>query len=392
LTSYFFDEGRLELLATWDTGVGGRACMVTGLPQGSDPTPGIPAGSLLALWLTGLSEAAWRTYTHGGRFLEPDEVNTEAWRISEGRKSFEDVLAVITNPGKPDIVSYSPLLWNAERIGHLLAQIGDQELTAALRCEVETELDAVASAELGDLSGRAVQAVVLSRAAASPPQVQAAWDLLATDLFGSTASLKTALDPTSASIAAVAWLRGAAQIASDATDGRSHWTDVIREADDIEALPVETPTDLLERLDAGQSPADAIHTLVRDAMRVADGHLPDPDTVMDKIADLMQLAERHPESRQAFLDDARLCRLDPRRPGPDLLEDLLSAIWGCYLLWRDYVWATGDDTGEGHTAGDYDEDDDAATRDQYAAEEAALQERFAAAVQDIMLRVDRLAL
>jgi len=389
LTSYFFDEGRHELLATWQTGVSGRACPVATLHRDFDPTPGVSAGAALAMWLTGLSKAAWRTYTHGGGYVEPDEVNTEAWRLGEDRKSFDDVPTVITDPGNPDIESYSPLLWNAERIGHLLAELGDPEVTAALKREVETELEAVANAELGDLSGRSAQAVVLSRAAASPTQVQAAWDLLATDLFGSAARLKTAIDPTSASVAAAAWLRGAAQVASGATDTHTHWTEVIGEADDIEALPVETPTDVLERLDAGQSPSEAVNALVGNALRVADGQLPDPDTMMDQVAHLVDLAERHPESRDAIFNEARLCRLDPSRPGPDLLEDLLSAIWGCYLLWREYLWATDDDTGLDPPGI---EDNNEATDDQQAAEEAALQDRFAAAVHDVMREVDRLAL
>ena len=145
LDDHFFDETRYELLAAWQqTGVGERSCLVTELRGGDDLSPaGMSAGSALALWLTGLSRAAWRTYTHGGRFTEVDEVNTEAWRLAEDRRSFGEVPVVITEPGNASIESYSPLLWNAERAGHLLDQMRDKTVASADRLEVETELQAV---------------------------------------------------------------------------------------------------------------------------------------------------------------------------------------------------------------------------------------------------------
>jgi hypothetical protein len=33
--------------------------------------------------------------------------------------------------------------------------------------------------------------------------------------------------------------------------------------------------------------------------------------------------------------DLRLTPLDPRRPAPDMLEDLLTGIEGCFLLWQE---------------------------------------------------------
>src|SRR5947199_92941 len=80
--------------------------------------------------------------------------------------------------------------------------------------EVAAEVAAVESAELGDLSGRARQAVSLTREDASPLQVAAADRLLADDPFGSR-KLFTDVDPTSAAVAAAHWLYAAASIASD---------------------------------------------------------------------------------------------------------------------------------------------------------------------------------
>jgi hypothetical protein len=66
-----------------------------------------------------------------------------------------------------------------------------------------TEIAAIERAELGDLSGRAAQAVLLTRQDASPVQVAAA-DTLAGSLLGGDQLLT--LDPTAACGAAAHWL------------------------------------------------------------------------------------------------------------------------------------------------------------------------------------------
>jgi hypothetical protein len=42
----------------------------------------------------------------------------------------------------------------------------------------------------------------------------------------------------------------------------------------------------------------------------------------------------------------RLTPLDPRRPAPDLLEDLLTAIDGCFLVWRESADLVGEEPGD----------------------------------------------
>ena len=66
----------------------------------------------------------------------------------------------------------------------VLHEIGDAGFTAAVRAEVAAESTAVEQSELGDLSGRARQAVVLTRADASLLQVTAADRLLEADPLG----------------------------------------------------------------------------------------------------------------------------------------------------------------------------------------------------------------
>ena len=167
-------------------------------------------------------------------------------------------------------------------------------MTEAVRAESAVELAAVESAELGDLTGRAQQAVLLSREGASPVQVAAADRLLEEDPFG-PAELFSAIDPTAAAVAAAHWLYAAAEAVSDVSGYAA--TDVVREADNIEATPHRTPSLVLELLDDGVSPYDAVTGLVRHAMRVADGVL----------------------------------------PARDLLEDLLTGIHGCWLLHDEYA-------------------------------------------------------
>lgn len=121
---------------------------------------------------------------------------------------------MIADPGDPYLWPYSPVLSSAKTTGQLLATLDTSEVTAAVLREVDVELAAVTNAELGDLSGRAAQAVVLTRWSGSPTQVQAAWDLLHVDPLRSGASMNTTHDPTSACMAAAAWLRGAADESS----------------------------------------------------------------------------------------------------------------------------------------------------------------------------------
>jgi hypothetical protein len=120
-------------------------------------------------------------------------------------------------------------------------------LTAAVLTDVETELAAVRDAELGGLSGRAVQAVLHTREDVSPVQVAAADQILADDPLGGEA-LFLRLDPTAASVAAAHWLQAAADVV--ATRSGIQATQVVAESDNIEALPHATPTAMLELMES----------------------------------------------------------------------------------------------------------------------------------------------
>lgn len=333
MTRYCVALERHELIATWGTGEGELAAGVAALPAG------LEAGKLLALAraLTQLSSAAWRTYTHPSA-AGSMERNSEGWRREEERKHFSEVLAAISDPHLPSggtlLVSYSPLLETAHRAGRALREFGDAQLTKSVIAEAAAELAAVDSAELGDLGGRAQQAVLLSREDASPVQVAAADRLLEQDPFGCD-ELFISIDPTAAAVAAAHWLAAAAEVAAAASGDDP--TEVVCEADNIEALPHRTPTAVLELLSEGVSPREAVTGLVRHAMHLTDGLLFDPDALREQLDDLDETLAQYAESAGQEPPDPtgialRLTTLDPQRPARDLLEDLLAGIRGCWLL------------------------------------------------------------
>jgi hypothetical protein len=384
MTSYAFDSARRVLVGTWSTGWGNVAVTVADLPTAiADET-----ALHLARELSGLAGVLWRCYTHPASASPSLDVNTEGWRRQGERDAFSRVAAAIQGPNLPSagglLVSYSPVVERSHRVGRALHEIGAPDLTEQVVCEVKAELNAVEQAELGDLSGRAQQAVALSRADVSPAQVAAADHLLDGDLFGGI-ELFTNVDPTAAAVAAAHWLAAAADIAAEVSGLES--ARVVVEADNIEALPHETPTRVLEGMDSGFTPYQVVTKLVRDAMDVAGGQIPDPETIADLVAragrDAKRFGQDDPERlRLALLSEIRATPLDPSRPAVDLLEDLLSGMHGCWLIYQEYANEPDDDDDETaeplEDGEDADEDDNETIQ---RAIESAMQE-FAAAVRE----------
>ncbi len=350
VTRYAFDADRAALVATWATGRGDLAQTVATLP----PQVTTDQATDLASNLTTLSRFQWRTYTHPASAAgDPDVPNSEAWRRAEERRNFKEVEAGLRSPNLPTdeglLVSYSGVVESAHRIGRTLHDIDDDALRETVAAEVRTEQEAIESAERGDLSGRARQAVELSRPDVSPAQVHAADALLRTDPLG-TIELFTELDPASASVAAAHWLYAAAEVAGEAANVPT--TDVVAEADEIEALQVETPTLVLERLSAGDTPTEVVLDLIAEAMAVHEGRIPAPWTLVARVAEMEAQAHRFgvdADTREAMLAGFRISRLDPARPALDLLEDLLDGIRGCLLL---YAAHTDQDDAESRFAED----------------------------------------
>ena len=355
MTTYAYRVDTDEVLATWDTGAGACASLVTTV---SDQESGM---RLVAL--TSLSEASWDIYTRPPTSEgDPEEANTAAWRQQHARAALDRLTQVVSNPNLPGdaglLVSYIPTEEAGHRVGRVLHAIGDPQVRRDVLTEIEAEVDAVRRADFGDLTGRAQQAAALSRLELSPTQAQAAWDVLRERALDLGEGLVGSFDPTAAATAAAAWLWGAAEIAVEGT--RMHWTRAVERADDIEALPHATPTAVLEALDAGLSPSEVVLQLVSDALTVAEGQIPaDFEELTEGIAEAVERAGQlrgvTPRDRMP-----RLTPLNPQRPAPDLLEDLLWGIWGCFLLWQEEHWdlLDGDEDIDTELAGDDDEGDD----------------------------------
>jgi len=164
VTRYAFDRERRLLVASWSTGSGDTASVVAEIPSASDQNAVLRLGELM----TELSQALWRCYTHPASAAPSFDVNTDGWRREGDREAFAKVLPAVTKPNLPDngtmLVSYVLVEESAHRVGRALHEIGSTALTAQVTAEIQAELRAVEQAELGDLSGRGKQAVVLTRA------------------------------------------------------------------------------------------------------------------------------------------------------------------------------------------------------------------------------------
>ncbi|MBR7828699.1 hypothetical protein KDK95_20490 [Actinospica sp. MGRD01-02] len=361
MTRYAFDSHDRKLIATWGTGAGDLALTFAEL----DASAGEQDGLRLAQALTTLSSALWRAYSEPGSAAgDSEQANSEAWHRAQTRKAFATVPSAVANPNLPDehgymTVCYDPVEESAHRLGRVLHAIADSALSEVTRAEVAAELAAVENAECGSLHGRAQQAVLLSRPEASPSQVEAADRVLHKDPLGAS-ELFTELDPTAAAVAAAHWLRAASEVAGE--QAGIDPSRVVLEADAIEALPVETPTLVLERLAAGQSPYTVVVALIRDAATVAEGKIPDVGALIGRIKELEDRATALDDTqdglREALLAELRLTPLDPSRASLDLLEDLLTGIHACWLVYHEhseYDYPETDEEPDDEDQDDYDE-------------------------------------
>ncbi|WP_305783724.1 hypothetical protein [Symbioplanes lichenis] len=334
MTNYAVDEDTGMLLRVWPTGRGQRAAVVGSLPT----TAAVEDRLLLAAALTSLSEALWRCYTHPGLATDDRDGNGEGWRREQSRQAFSQLVGFIKEPNLPRadgamIESYDPVEEWAHRVGRAVRAVDDAQLLEAVSADVAAEIEAVESAERGDLDGRAQQAVVLSRTDVSPVQVAAADGILALNPFDRE-RLFLDVDPTAAAVAAAHWLKAAADVVVEVS-GMSP-DQVLYAADDIEALPVETPSEVLELFDFSNTSYGVVVEMVRGAIDVGEGVLADLGAFL--------VAHDTGDDNDDVDDEAtpvRLTPLDPRRPAADLLEDLLTGIRACRLVYEEYA-GTGD--------------------------------------------------
>lgn len=335
MTRYAVDHRRKALIASWSTGSGDTAVDVADIPAGISSHDALN----LARTLTQLSDACWRCYTHPASAADSHEPNSEGERRQAERDAFTSVLTALTSPNLPSdgymIQSYTRVEEAAHQVGRALHTLSAAQLTARVTIDVGAELAAIEQAELGNLTERARQAVALTREDASPVQVAQASNLLHDNPFGPEA-LFTEIDPAAAAVAAAHWLDAAATVTAESAGLPA--TEVVVEADNIEALPHETPTLVLGLMAEATTPRQAVMPLIRDALRVAEGEIPDITALQQRIAAAEQLLDKRREDQSELGLDGlglRITPLDPARPALGLLEDLLSGIRGCWLLYAE---------------------------------------------------------
>jgi hypothetical protein len=303
VTIYAYDHSSTQLVAVWETGVGAVAHPVARLHA---RTP-VRNGVHLVKALSRLSEAAWLGYSDPGLVdAEPAEV------LRALRRPHQPHAGLLFREG-------DPLLECANDAGRWLAAIGSAGVSRAVIADVAEELDCVERALRGDLSGRARQAVELTRLDVSPVQIVAADRLLYEVPMGSE-RLFTEVEPTAAAVAAAHWLQSAVDVTLEVT-GWDDATAVLEAAEAIESFDITTPQVVLDLLRVGNPPIAAVQCLVRTAMLAARG----------------MILHGSPDPTEDPADEARFTVLDPMHPARSLLERLTRAIQTCSLVHTEHL-------------------------------------------------------
>lgn len=328
MTKYGYRTDTKEILAFWESALGANAVFVTKVTD-------IRLGERLAAALSMLSAEVWEMYCGTpGSTGDPEVPDTQAWRVRKAWKALEDLADTVRNPGREEDSgirrSSTPANQVADTVGLMLHELGNRKVTEAVAGEVQAEVDGMLRADRGDFTGRARQAVSLTRLEVSPTQVEAAWQIIANaetpwgnELFG-------VLDPTAACAAVADWLQGAVELAAERIGVSS---DEVLEERIFEDIPTRISGTVLDLLAEGMSSSQAVQFLVSDAVAVSRGDLP------KDIGALLVAAEMLRQSGGAMPTEGlpRLTHLDPSRPALDMLAELLVGIFGCFVVWAGYA-------------------------------------------------------
>jgi hypothetical protein len=261
VTEYAYDRTRNVLLAVWSVGIGNVADTVVAF---GDDLPGPEYGLQLAYELTMLSGHLWRTYTHP--LTEAVDQPDEALGRARNQLAVDLVTGAMRQPhlpvGNHMRVCDSDVLEAGHMVGRTLRRIANADVTEQAVADVEAEIDALRRAALGDLTGRANQAVVLTRSDPQPNQVAAAHAYFEKEPIGPP-ELYTKIDATSAAVAAVHWLDAA--IMTTRRDSNGQLSDAYRPVPQGD-LTGDLAVLVFSRLAGGELPRDIVISLVREGM------------------------------------------------------------------------------------------------------------------------------
>ncbi|MEO3873735.1 hypothetical protein ABGB18_33405 [Nonomuraea sp. B12E4] len=337
MTRYAIDRARNVLIAQWSTGIGDTATIVAELHR-EQPRRNVLR---LAADLTELSRICWRSYTHPASTADQHGPHSLGWHRQQERDAFATVLPTLIAAKRP---APEPISTKVGQAAHAVARtlhtLNTPQLTTHVTTDVAAELAAIEQAELGDLSERAEQAAALSREDASPLQISQADTLLHAHPFGCEALL-TQVDPTAAAIAAAHWFYAAVTITAQHTG--LHQIQVVATAEQQgKPLAIESLTEITAVLSAGDRPRHVVMPLIRNALHIAEGRLRGITETQHRITAAEELIEKarsdHPELRLGpdtiYLP---LTPLNPTRPAPDLLDNLLHGIKTCWQLYQQHA-------------------------------------------------------
>lgn len=308
MTTYAYDPSTTTLLAVWEAGLGCTARPVARLHARTPERHGLR----LAQALTGLSAAAWLSYSDPG-LVEIGYVDIDAPATLRAlRRPHLPCAGFLYREGEA-------VLECANGAGRELVEIGSAGVVRAVHDDVAEELSAVERAVRGDLSGRSRQAVALTRLDASPVQIAAADRLLHEVPMGNE-QLFTEVEPTAAAVAAVHWMQAAVDVTVELAGG-SDPVEVLAKAADGEGFDLVGPGVVLDLVRLGHPPLAVVQNLVRSAMLASKGMILHGD----------------PEPCPGDPDgDSRFTVLDPRRPARSLLEALTRTVQICGTVYAEH--------------------------------------------------------
>lgn len=301
MTTYAYDTSTRQLVAVWDTGVGATASSVARLHGSTRETVGLH----LAQALTRLSEAVWLSYS------APELTDLPA--VAARR--------ALRRPNLPQAgllrVDDHPVLESAHGVGRHLSELGSAGVARAVIADVEEEIEAAGNAERGNLSGRARQAVMLTRVAPSPAQVAVA-DRLLHDVPMGSPRLYTDVEPSAAAVAALHWFLAAITVTAAIADTTSEGA--LEQAEEVQYFDPAVAQTVLRMVaadDPDRTPLGIAGELLRSAVLASRG---------------MVLTPAGPVP-----DEPCFLPLDPTRPARCLLDGLVGANQALGALYSTYL-------------------------------------------------------
>jgi hypothetical protein len=301
MTTYAYDTSTNNLVAVWENGIGATARTVARLHART----GVTVAMNLAEALTRMSKSVWLSYT------EPELVDLPVAAVRRALRR--------PNLPQDDLlrVDEHPVVESAHRVGRELREVSSAGVSRAVIADVEQEMAAAEDAGRGDLTGRAQQAVMLTRVMPSPAQIAVADRLLHEVPMGSP-RLFTEVEPSAAGVAAIHWFLAALAVVARHADLSE--ADALEEAGGVQYFDPAAPRAVLGNAtsdDPDRTPLTIGRNLLQAAVLQARG---------------MVLTPHDPEP-----DEPYFTVLDPSRPARCLLDGLVGAIQALGALYAAYV-------------------------------------------------------